>query len=174
MFDLQPTLTGKLLTLRPVRPEDYANVYKAASDPLVWEQHPNSDRYKEEVFKDYWDGAVKSGGAFAVVENSTGEIVGCTRFYDYDEAKNEVAIGWTFLARKCWGGQHNTEQKKLMLEHAYKYVDRVLFFVGPTNNRSRKAIEKLGATYEESKQLFGGENMVYALRKADAEKGILK
>ena len=166
MFDLQPTLTGKLLKLRPVRPDDYAAVYKAASDPLVWEQHPNSDRYKEEVFKDYFDGAITSGGAFAVLDANTDDVVGCTRFYDYDEAKSEVAIGWTFLARKCWGGPHNSEMKKLMIDHAYKYVDTVLFFVGPTNNRSRKAIEKLGATYESTQQLFGGENMVYRLSKA--------
>lgn len=165
MFDLQPTLTGELITLRPLRLEDYPGLYLAASDPLIWEQHPNSDRYKEEVFKDYFDGALKCGGALVILDAQTDEIIGSSRYFGLDENASEIEIGWTFLTTNYWGGTVNRELKKLMLEHAYKFVDHVLFFVGPNNKRSRKAVEKLGATYVDTRSRFGGESVVYRLSK---------
>src|SRR4029077_16908153 len=48
-FDLQPTLTGKLVQLRPLRPQDFDALFSSASDPKIWEQHPDSDRYQREV-----------------------------------------------------------------------------------------------------------------------------
>ncbi len=166
MFDLQPTLTGKLLNLRPLRPEDYDALYLAASDPLIWEQHPNSDRYKEDVFKSYFDGAIESGGALVILDAQTNEVIGTSRYYGLYEAATEIEIGWTFLTRKYWGGEYNRELKKLMLDHAFKYVDHVLFFVGPNNQRSRKAVEKLGAIYVDTRSRFGGDSVVYRLSKS--------
>lgn len=167
MFELQPTLTGKLLKLRPLRLEDYAALYKAASDPKIWEQHPNSDRYKEEVFKGYFDSAIESGGALVILDALTNEIIGSSRYYGLDEDASEIEIGWTFLTTKYWGGTYNRELKKLMMDHAYKYVDHVLFFIGPNNLRSRKAVEKLGATYVDTRSRFGVESVVYRLSKSD-------
>ncbi len=167
MFELQPTLTGRLLKLRPLQLEDYSALYQAASDPKIWEQHPNSDRYKEEVFKGYFDSAIESGGALVVLDAATNEIIGSSRYYGLDEKASEIEIGWTFLTTKYWGGTCNRELKKLMMDHAYKYVDHILFFVGPNNLRSRKAVEKLGAVYVDTRSRFGSESVVYRLSKSD-------
>lgn len=144
-FDLQPVLEGRLLRLVPLRPEDFERLYAVASDPLIWEQHPQSDRYKIEVFKVFFREALESGGAFVVMDCKTGEVIGSSRYYGYDEQRSEIEIGWTFLARSYWGGIYNREMKQLMLRHAFKFVDSVVFLVGPQNWRSQKALEKIGA-----------------------------
>jgi N-acetyltransferase len=143
-FDLQPNLKGELIELRPLTPEDWDDLFAVASDPLIWEQHPESDRYKEDVFKVYFSDALESGGAFAIIDKKTQQIIGSTRFYGYDPKKSEIEIGWTFLARNYWGGRYNRELKDLMLAHAFKFVENVVFLVGQTNIRSQKATEKIG------------------------------
>src|ERR1044071_3721044 len=163
-FELQPVLRGELLELRPLRAEDFAELYAAASDPLVWEQHPNSDRYREDVFREFFRGALESGGAFLVVDNETGRAIGSTRFHGYDEEKSEIKIGWTFLARSHWGGRYNGEMKRLMLEHAFKSVQRVNFVIGPDNRRSRRAVQKIGGMFVGTKaDALGRERVVYEL-----------
>jgi N-acetyltransferase len=102
-FNLQPHLKGELIELRPLRHEDWEDLFAVASDPLIWEQHPESDRYKEEVFKSFFEGALASGGAFAVVDSMTQRIIGSTRFYGYDPEKSEIEIGWTFSGAKILG-----------------------------------------------------------------------
>ena len=147
-FDLQPHLKGELIELRPLTPEDWDDLFAVASDPLIWEQHPESDRYKEGVFKVFFREALECGGAFVVIDAKTQQIIGSTRFFGYDPEKSEIEIGWTFLARKYWGGRHNREMKQLMLAHAFKFVESVVFYVGEKNFRSQKAMEKIGATRE--------------------------
>jgi RimJ/RimL family protein N-acetyltransferase len=144
-FRLQPVLSGALLELRPLAAEHIEALYAAAADPLIWEQHPQKDRWKREVFALFIESAFASKGAFAVFERSSGELAGSSRYYDLDEAKSEVAIGFTFLIRRLWGGRHNTELKALMLGHAFSSLERVKFHVGQDNKRSRRAVEKLGA-----------------------------
>jgi len=144
-FDLQPHLKGKLIELRPLSPEDWDDLFAVASDPLIWEQHPESDRYKEDVFKVFFKDALESGGAFVVIDTKSKRIIGSTRYHGYDPEKSEVEIGWTFLARKCWGGRYNREMKQLMLAHAFQFVENVVFYVGENNIRSQKATEKIGA-----------------------------
>ena len=145
-FELQPHLTGAVLELRPLRREDWDNLFAVAADPLIWEQHPESDRYKEDVFKLFFREALESCGAFVVIDKATQQIIGSTRFYGYDPEKSEIEIGWTFLARKYWGGHYNAEMKRLLLNHAFKFVQNVVFFVGEKNIRSQNAMEKIGAT----------------------------
>jgi RimJ/RimL family protein N-acetyltransferase len=144
-FDLQPTLTGTLVELRPLRADDFDGLYAVASDPLIWEQHPNNDRYKRSVFEQFFREAMESGGAFAVIERASGQIIGSSRYFGYDEQRREIEIGWSFLARPCWGGVYNRDMKQLMLRHAFHFVDSVLFRVGPGNRRSQRAMEKIGA-----------------------------
>ena len=146
-FPLQPTLQGRLLELRPLQPDDFEALFAAASDPLIWEQHPESDRYKREVFQKFFDSAIASGGAFAIIERTTGRIIGSSRYWNLDPLVSEVEIGWTFLERKFWGGTYNRDLKRLMIDHALRYVDRVVFIVGETNLRSQKALEKIGAKF---------------------------
>ena len=145
MFDLQPNLRGELIELRPLAHEDWEKLFAVASDPLIWEQHPEQDRYTEDVFKGFFKDALESGGAFVIIDRKTQQIIGSTRFYGYDPEKSEIEIGWTFLARKYWGGRYNAEMKRLLLNHAFKFVESVVFFVGEDNVRSQKAMEKVGA-----------------------------
>lgn len=144
-FELQPTLTGTLVELRPLRHDDFVNLYQAGSDPLIWEQHPESERYQENVFREYFRTAMESGGAFLVLDAKDGRVIGSTRYHGYDEARSEIEIGWTFLVRSHWGGAHNGEMKALMLRHAFRFVKSVVFLVGPNNLRSQKAVERIGA-----------------------------
>jgi len=145
-FDLQPHLKGELIELRPLTPEDWDDLFAVASDPLIWEQHPESDRYKEGVFKVFFREALECGGAFVVIDAKTQQIIGSTRFFGYDPEKSEIEIGWTFLARRYWGGRYNAEMKRLLLDHAFKFVESVVFLVGEKNFRSQKAMEKIGAS----------------------------
>lgn len=145
-IDLQPTLRGKHVELRPLRPDDYQDLYEVASDPLVWEQHPDRDRYKEETFKVFFRQALESGGTLIAIDPVIGKVIGSSRFHGYDKEKNEVEIGWTFLARSHWGGIYNGEMKQLMLRHAFRFVGRVIFLVGPVNIRSQRAMENIGAS----------------------------
>jgi len=144
-FDLQPVLQGKNLRLRPLRPEDFHDLYAVASDPLIWEQHPIKNRYKEEVFKEFFREALESRGALVAIDFKDGQVIGSSRFHGYDKEKGEIEIGWTFLARSHWGGIYNWEMKQLMLRHAFRFVNSVIFLVGPQNLRSQRALEKIGA-----------------------------
>jgi len=144
-FDLQPFLIGPLLELRPLRPDDFHQLYAVASDPLIWEQHPAKDRYKEDVFQAFFREALESGGALIAIDSRNGQVIGSSRFHGYDQHKSEIEIGWTFLARSHWGGACNREMKQLMLQHAFQFVASVIFVIGPQNFRSQKAVEKLGA-----------------------------
>jgi N-acetyltransferase len=159
-FELQPTLSGKLLSLRPLTPEDWEALFAVASDPLIWEQHPASDRYQEKVFREFFREALASGGAFVVIDAADGRIIGSTRYLGYDPEKSEIEIGFTFLARHYWGGTYNREMKELMLRHAFRFVRHVVFLVGPSNWRSQKALEKIGAVRVESRLNPAGQECV--------------
>jgi RimJ/RimL family protein N-acetyltransferase len=164
IFDLQPTLEGKLLRLRPLQPEDWDDLYAVAADPLIWEQHPHKDRYKEEVFKEFFRDALASGGALIAVDSKDGRVIGSSRFHGYDEEKSEIEIGWTFLARSRWGGLYNREMKQLMLRHAFRFVKSVVFLVGPENWRSQRALERIGAVRAGSRSDESGrESFVYEI-----------
>src|SRR5438094_6370687 len=170
-FDLQPNLKGDLIELRPLRPEDWDDLFAVASDPLIWKQHPESDRYKEEVFRTVFQGALESGGAFVVIDAKSKQIIGSTRFHGYAPEKSEIEIGWTFLARKYWGGRHNREMKQFMLAHAFQFVENVVFYVGENNMRSQRATEKIGAVKDGMvKKVYGNRppslNLRYVIKKS--------
>jgi RimJ/RimL family protein N-acetyltransferase len=168
--ELQPHLVGDLLELRPLRPDDWELLFSVASDPLIWEQHPAWNRYQEPVFKEFFRGALECGGAFAVIDRQTQRIIGSSRYFGHDPGKREIEIGWTFLARSHWGGNHNREMKRLMLDHAFQFVDSVIFKVGLNNRRSQRAMEKIGGvlTDRREKTDFNGtivEHVVYQIKK---------
>jgi RimJ/RimL family protein N-acetyltransferase len=161
-FDRQPHLCGDLLELRPLAAADYHDLYAVASDPLIWEQHPSKDRYREEVFQVFFREALASGGALIALDRKDGRVIGSSRFHGYNEAASEVEIGWTFLARSHWGGTYNREMKQLMLRHAFRFVNRVVFLVGPHNIRSQRAMEKIGGMRAGTRlDGSGRESLVY-------------
>lgn len=166
-FELQPILKSEVLELRPLRADDFDALYAVASDPLIWEQHPHSDRYKLDVFRKFFDEAMESGGAFIVLDRKDDRVIGSSRFYCYDLVRSEIEIGWTFLARSHWGGIYNGEMKRLMLTHAFKFVDNVLFFVGSTNLRSQRAVEKIGGVRAGTKiDPQGLENFIFRITRS--------
>ena len=145
-FDLQPTLVGPLVTLRPLASADHDRLFAVAADPLIWEQHPDKARCQPDGFSAFFQQALDSRGALLAVETGSERVIGSSRFHGYDEAADEVEIGWTFLARSHWGGRYNRDMKRLMLAHAFRYVGRVVFLIDPANYRSQRAVEKIGAT----------------------------
>jgi len=171
-FSIQTRLKTENVKLVPLRTDDFEQLFAVASDPLVWEQHPNKDRYKREVFENFFQGAMESGGAFKIVEQNTGEVAGSTRFYDYNAEDNSIFIGYTFYGTKFWGSKLNPQVKKLMLDYIFQYVDKVNFHVGKDNIRSQKAMEKLGVRkVDEVNVAYFGEpeklNVVFEIRKED-------
>lgn len=144
MPDLQPTLVGETVIIRPLRSDDWPALFAAASDPLIWALHPAKNRYKETVFLAFFDDAMALKSAFAFVDKQTGALIGSSRYYEYNAERSEIEIGWTFLVRDYWGGNTNREIKRLMLDHAFTFVDTVVFWVGAENWRSQRAMEKIG------------------------------
>lgn len=138
-------LEGGIVRLIPLTESDFEALYEVASDPLIWEQHPSSDRYKREVFKSYFDDAISSQTAFVIIDELSDNIIGSTRYYDYKPEERSIAIGYTFLARAYWGGLYNKSTKKELLNFAFQFVDKVYFHIGPRNIRSQQAILKIGA-----------------------------
>ncbi|KQR94362.1 acetyltransferase [Chryseobacterium sp. Leaf180] len=169
-FNPQKILEDDVVRLSPLTKNDFEALYEAASDPEIWIQHPNKDRWQKTVFENFFEGALQSGGAYTVTEKSTGKVIGSTRFYDLDELQKSVLIGYTFYAKEFWGKSLNSRVKKMMLDEAYKYLDTVIFHVGAQNIRSQIAMERLGAekTGEEEVAYFGESpktNFVYEIKK---------
>ena len=168
---LQPVLKGRWLELRPLRPDDFDELFAVAADPLIWEQHPHWNRYQEDVFRQFFLGALDSGGALIATDSKNGRIIGSSRYHGYDKEESEVEIGWTFLARAYWGGIYNGEMKRLMLEHAFRFVNSIVFLVGPQNFRSQRALEKIGAKRIGSRlDASGRESVVFQIRASDFAK----
>jgi RimJ/RimL family protein N-acetyltransferase len=147
--NFQPTLTGPSVIVRPIAADDWAELFAAGSDPEIWKVHPRANRYTEPEFRAYFDSAVKSKMAFVFVDRSTGRLIGSSRYYGYDAARSEIEIGWTFVVRSRWGGATNREVKRLMLDHAFTFVDTVIFWVGEQNWRSQGAMTKIGGIKRE-------------------------
>ncbi len=157
-FDSRPVLRGPTLLLRPLVEADREALWAVARDPLLWALHPDKTRCDQQGFARFFDAALESRSALAVVDPRSGRLIGSSRYYDWDPARREIAIGYTFIARDCWGGQVNREMKRLMVEHAARWADRIWFHVGKGNLRSRRAMEKIGARAEfEGKREQHGE-----------------
>jgi N-acetyltransferase len=144
-FDPQPRLASDLVALRPLTAADFEALFAVASDPEIWALHPAHNRWQELVFRRFFDDALASGGALVAVDPATGAVIGSSRYDTGRADPGEVEIGWTFLARRYWGGAVNGAMKSLMIAHALESHDRVIFLVGEHNLRSRRALEKIGA-----------------------------
>ena len=170
-MNLQPNhLNNNRILLEPLQAAHFDELYAVASDPLIWEQHPNPNRYQKEVFQTFFEGAINSGGAFIIRNADNGKALGSSRSYDYSRINDEVKIGYTFFSRECWGKGINKEVKSLMLNYAFIYVEKVIFHVGANNTRSQIAMEKLGAqkTGEETVAYYGEPdrlNYVYEMQR---------
>ncbi len=164
MLDLQPTLIGKRITLRPLVARDFQELSAAASDPLVWAQHPDPGRGTPEGFAPFFDDALKSKTCLVAIDAARPSVIGWSRYSNYVPSER-ISIGYTFLARSHWGGPVNAEMKRLMLRHAFTDVQQVQFMVAEHNLRSRRAVEKLGAelTGAEEAPRWGQIHVIYRL-----------
>ena len=172
-FSLQPShLYDDKVVLQPLQESDFETLYAVASDPAVWAKHPNKNRYERAVFQNFFKGALESGGAFLIRDAATGEAIGSSRFYEPDAEKKAILVGYTFYAKACWGKGFNQAAKKLMLDYAFQFVNRVIFQVGAENLPSQRAMERLGAKKtDEITVAYYGEpdrhNFVYEIAKSD-------
>lgn len=171
-INIQPVLENEKAILMPLGENEFEQLYAVASDPKIWEQHPNKERWKREVFETFFHGAVESKGAFKIINKAAGDIAGSTRFYDYNEADDSIFIGYTFYATAYWGTGFNMSVKKLMMDYIFQFVSAVYFHVGATNTRSQIAIGRVGAIKvgEEEVKYFGEpakQNFVYKIDKRD-------
>lgn len=179
-MDRQPVLEGERLLLRPLQESDWAALYAVASDPDIWAVHPSHDRWQEPVFRAFFDDALAKGGALAIIDKATDEVIGSSRFQFSDRLaeEGELEIGWSFIARRFWGQGYNAEFKRLMLEHAFGFVDRVVFRVGADNMISRKAMDNIGGrmtgeTFVEERVGRPVDHVVYEITRKSFAKGPL-
>ncbi len=168
-------LENENIILQPLQEQDFERLYNVASDPKIWEQHPNPDRWKKEVFTKFFQEGMESQGAYIILDKATNEVIGSSRFYNHDEKDNSIFIGYTFYGTKFWGTGVNAQVKKMMLDYIFQYVDLVKFYAGENNYRSKKALEKLGATLKGNVVAsYKGEpdrnNVEYDITKEDWQK----
>ena len=171
-FNLQPILENNLVILKPLSENDFEELYSAASDPKVWEQHPNKNRWQREVFQTFFDGAIQSKGAFKIIDKETNQVIGSSRFYDFDDKDLSILVGYTFYATNSWGKGTNPSVKKLMFDYIFQFVDKIYLHVGAENVRSQIAVERLGCKkIKEEEVAYFGENpklnFVYGIHKND-------
>ena len=165
-FDYLPELTDHVVRLRPMVPNDVDPLHAVASDPLIWEQHTQTDRHERDIFRRFCDDALAGTGALVIEDAATGAMIGSSRFHGHDADASEVEIGWTFLARSHWGGATNARVKRLMLDHAFRWVDRVVLLIAPSNLRSQGAARKIGARLEGERPNARGEpSLVFAVAR---------
>ena len=171
-INIQPTLESEYVLLHPLQDKDFVDLYAVASDPKIWEQHPNKDRCKIEVFSVFFEGAMQSKGAFKIVNKASGNVMGSTRFYDHNQEENSISIGYTFYGREYWGKGFNHSVKSLMLDYIFQFVSKVHFHIGAENIRSQIAIGRLGTTKIDEQEIayFGEQaklNYIYCLTKEE-------
>src|SRR5882757_5383691 len=173
--DFQPTMVGPTITIRPVSADDWSELFAAGSDPEIWKVHPVPDRHTEAGVQKFFDSAVASKMAFAFVDGATDRLIGSSRYYLYVAELREIEIGWTLLARSHWGGRANREVKRLMLDHAFTFVDTVVFWVGDENWRSQGAMTKIGGVKREglfTRELSGARlYFIFEITKSRYQEG---
>jgi N-acetyltransferase len=172
--NLKPILENEDLILHPLQDSDLELLYRVASDPKIWEQHPNQDRWKKDIFRTFFEGAIQSNSAFKIVEKATGKTIGSTRFYDYDQDAGSIFIGYTFYGVAYWGKGINLKVKTIMLDYIFQFVNDVYFHIGAGNIRSQIAIGRLGAEKigEQTVEYFGEEaklNYVYKISRLPSQ-----
>jgi RimJ/RimL family protein N-acetyltransferase len=174
-FDLQPTLETEEYIILPVSLHDFEQLYEVASDPEIWEQHPNKDRWKRDVFKVFFEGAIQSRGAFKIVDKVSQKIIGSTRIYDYNSNDCSILMGYTFYAKRYWGTGVNHKVKSFFFDYLFQYVNTVILHIGASNIRSQISIQRLSAEkIGEIEVAYYGEgikqNFIYQIDKKNWEK----
>jgi N-acetyltransferase len=145
------TLAGEYVTLEPLAVEHEAGLARAATDGELWRLWYTSVAPPDRM-RDYIETALDmrtrlSAMPFVVRDNVSGDIVGCTRYFNVDATNRRLEIGHTWYAKRVQRTGVNTECKLLLLRHAFEVVHciAVEFRTHWFNHASRAAIARLGA-----------------------------
>jgi N-acetyltransferase len=148
-----PTLEGRIVRLEPLGPEHEEPLWLASRDPRTWKwlsvaQPRTRDEWS--VFVGQALAAAEAGTEISLVTLCHEDVVGSTRFLALRPEHLSVEIGWTWLHPDAWGTGVNVEAKLLMLRHAFEVwgCRRVELKTDARNDRSRGAMEAMGATFE--------------------------
>jgi RimJ/RimL family protein N-acetyltransferase len=164
LIEFKITLENNYVRLVQTSEDHFQELYQIGSNPVIWEQHPNQDRWKKNNFRKYFDGGINnSEGCFTIIDKKINKIIGTTRFYSFDENKQSVKIGYTFISNEYWGTKINYQIKKLMMDYIFQFLDKVYFEIGKTNFRSQKSVEKLGGKKVKPQKK---ENYLYLIDKS--------
>jgi len=142
------SLSNELVILKPLTKEDFDHLYLIASDPHIWSQHPDVNRYTKEGFQEYFEKLLQTDEPYLILRKEDNSPIGATSFYQKNKQNKSLAIGYTFLIKSHWGGQYNKSIKKLMIDTAFSAYDKVIFHVREKNFRSQAALSKIGAVKE--------------------------
>ena len=144
------------LLLLPLTESHIADLYEAiGSDPEIYRWLPFSSPQSLDEFSAILKGFIRDSHAgirlaHAVILKESNRPIGTTSFLDLNTTHNSLEIGSTFYAKEYWRTFVNTESKFLMLSEAFDVdgVERVTLKTDSLNQRSRNAIERLGAKFE--------------------------
>jgi RimJ/RimL family protein N-acetyltransferase len=147
-------LAGRLVRLEPLAREHEAPLWEASRDSRTWRWLAVVQPETRNEWRGFFDAALAAAAAGAEIPLVTisheGGVVGSTRFLALRQEHRSVEIGWTWLHPSAWGGGVNAEAKLLQLRHAFETwgCRRVELKTDAENERSRAALEAIGATFE--------------------------
>lgn len=154
-YNTPVTLQGNWARLEPLSIEHTADLFAVAQDDDIWRYMPAPTPRTESDMRAIIQEALdlQARGLFlpfAIIDLASGKAIGSTRYLDISPHDRHVEIGWTWLGKSYWRTQLNTECKYLLLQHAFETLGciRVSFKTDLRNERSQRAIERLGATRE--------------------------
>ena len=145
-------MAGRFVRLEPLAPHHADRLREAAGDDRIWrwmplDPRPAFDAWMEDALTRRRDGL---DVPFATVDLAAEAPIGSTRYLALRPEHRSVEIGWTWVSPAAWGTGANVEAKLLMLTRAFDELGcvRVEFKTDALNERSRRALEALGATFE--------------------------
>ncbi len=147
-------LEGRFVRLEPLEPRHEAGLNAIADDDDIW-RHFSSYLGAPDTMHRWIEQALANRAKgtelpFATVERATGTVAGATRLMDIQPDNYAVEIGGTWLGRAWRRTAINSESKYLLLRHLFEAIGcrRVCFKTDLLNERSQRAIERLGAVRE--------------------------
>lgn len=153
-FDI-PVMTGRHVRLEPLTMEHADGLFAASGDPAVWrwqsDLQPRDAADVRALVRRALDARDRGLRLpWAQIDVATGEVAGTTSYYELSPKDRGLCIGYTWLGARWQRTGINTESKLLLLERAFDELKaiRVGWHTHVRNERSRAAIERLGASFE--------------------------
>ncbi len=148
-------LTGEVIKLEPLGMQHLDDLNQAGSGTEIWKYMPYGDLGAPGKMQEFIAELLKKQAAgtdlpFCVIYRETGKAIGMSRYLDIQPANRALEIGGTWYSTEFQRTRVNTECKLLLLQHAFEVLgyNRVQFKSDVRNERSRRAIERIGAQFE--------------------------